>query len=69
MSNADTAESGANDDPATDEDEVVRINMRIPKEKYLWLQEELDSFTTDTGRFQHLIQFYSDHMSGDDNCD
>jgi hypothetical protein len=46
-------------------DDVARINMRVPQAKYDWLQEELDSFTSDTGRFQYLIQFYSDHKSED----
>ncbi|CDK39193.1 uncharacterized protein BN903_176 [Halorubrum sp. AJ67] len=36
-------------------DDVARINMRIPQEKYEWLQQELDSFTSDTARFQYLI--------------
>jgi len=43
--------------------------MRIPQEKYDWLQEELDSFTSDTGRFQYLIQFYSDHKVNEIDCD
>ena len=47
------------------ENDVARINMRIPRSKYDWLQEELDSFTSDTGRFQYLIQFYSDHKEQD----
>jgi hypothetical protein len=60
MPDADTA-------PSTDRsgsdaaDEVARINMRIPRRKYEWLQDELDSFTSDTARFQYLIQFYTEH--------
>jgi hypothetical protein len=60
MSDADTATSASNSSSDVSDD-VARINMRIPQDKYEWLQEELDSFTSDTGRFQYLIQFYSDH--------
>ena len=57
-----TAASGGGDE------EVERINLRVPNQKYEWLKGELDSFTSDTARFQYLIQFYSDHRDGDD-CD
>lgn len=63
MADADTAPNGGSS--GADVDDVARINMRIPQGKYEWLQEELDSFTSDTARFQFLIQFYSDHK-GDD---
>lgn len=55
----------ASDHPAADEDgaDIARINMRIPQEKYEWLQAELDSFTSDTARVQFLIQFYSDRKA------
>lgn len=66
MSDAD-ASPGTNPDadPAPDEDDVVRINMRLPRDKYEWLQGELDSFTSDTARIQYLIQFYSDQKQVD----
>ncbi len=60
MSNADSS-TNTRDTESSVDDEFARINMRIPQQKYDWLQEELDSFTSDTGRFQYLIQFYSDH--------
>ena len=47
------------------EKEVKRINLRVPNQKYEWLTNELDSFTSDTARFQYLIQFYSEHR---DDC-
>lgn len=67
---SDTNMDSGSDPPATDEadDEVARINMRIPREKYEWLQRELDSFTSDTARFQYLIQFYSDQKEADTDC-
>lgn len=62
---AETDTGSASDSTATgeDEDDIARINMRVPQEKYEWLQEELDSFTSDTARVQFLIQFYSDHKA------
>lgn len=59
---SDTDMNSASNPPAADEDvdDIARINMRIPKQKYEWLQDELDSFTSDTARVQFLIQFYSD---------
>lgn len=64
---SDTNTGSGSDSPTTDEaaDEVARINMRVPREKYEWLQRELDSFTSDTARFQYLIQFYSDQKAAD----
>ncbi|MFY4814989.1 hypothetical protein ACOJIV_20180 [Haloarcula sp. AONF1] len=67
MSDADTATSASNSGSDVSDD-VARINMRIPQDKYEWLQEELDSFTSDTARFQYLIQFYSDHKEDDADC-
>ena len=67
MSDADTA-SNTGSSGSDVSDDVARINMRIPQEKYEWLQEELDSFTSDTARFQYLIQFYSDYKEDDTNC-
>jgi hypothetical protein len=64
MSDVEPGSSSGNSGSDND-DEVARINMRIPQAKYEWLQEELDSFTSDTARFQYLIQFYSDHKSED----
>lgn len=67
MSDADAATTAGSS--GTDvEDDVARINMRIPRGKYEWLQEELDSFTSDTARVQYLIQFYSDHKEDDREC-
>ncbi|MFB6197734.1 MAG: hypothetical protein ABEI52_05615 [Halobacteriaceae archaeon] len=69
MADADTA-SGSTADAGSDvEDEVERINLRIPRRKYEWLQDELDSFTSDTARFQYLVQFYSDHKDLDEPCE
>jgi hypothetical protein len=67
MSDADTASSSGSSSSDVDDD-VARINMRIPQRKYEWLQEELDSFTSDTARLQYLIQFYSDHKEDDTGC-
>lgn len=67
MSDADTA-SNTGSSGSDVSDDVARINMRIPQDKYEWLQEELDSFTSDTARFQYLIQFYSDYKEDDTNC-
>ena len=67
MSDADTAPSTSSSSSDVDDD-VARVNMRIPQDKYEWLQEELDSFTSDTARFQYLIQFYSDHKEDDTDC-
>jgi len=67
MSDTDTATNSSSSGSDVDND-VARINMRIPRAKYEWLQEELDSFTSDTGRFQYLIQFYSDHKEEDSDC-
>ena len=67
MSDADTA-SNTGSSGSNVSDDVARINMRIPQGKYEWLQEELDSFTSDTARFQYLIQFYSDYKEDNTNC-
>ena len=67
MSDADTASNTGSSGSDVSND-VARINMRIPQDKYEWLQEELDSFTSDTARFQYLIQFYSDHKENNTNC-
>jgi len=67
MSDTDTATSASNSGSDVNDD-VARINMRIPQGKYEWLQEELDSFTSDTARFQYLIQFYSDQKEDDTDC-
>ena len=67
MSDADTAsDTGSSGSDVSDD--VARITMRIPQDKYKWLQEELDSFTSDTARFQYLIQFYSDYKEDSTNC-
>ena len=67
MPDADTAPSTGSSGSDVSDD-VARINMRIPQDKYEWLQEELDSFTSDTARFQYLIQFYSDYKEDNTNC-
>lgn len=65
---AETDTGSASDSPTDDDvDDIARINMRVPREKYEWLQEELDSFTSDTARVQFLIQFYSEHRRSDSN--
>ena len=67
MSDENTA-SNTGGTGAESSDNIARINMRIPQEKYEWLQQELDSFTSDTARFQYLIQFYSDHKGDETDC-
>jgi len=67
MSDADTVPNTGSSSSDIDDD-VARVNMRIPQDKYEWLQEELDSFTSDTARFQYLIQFYSDRKEDDTDC-
>jgi len=67
MSDENTA-SNTGGTGAESSDNIARINMRIPQEKYEWLQQELDSFTSDTARFQYLLQFYSDHKECDTDC-
>lgn len=42
------------------DDSLGRLNVRVPQAKLDWLREELDAFTTDTGRVQFLIQYYAD---------
>lgn len=69
MSNADIEDSDTDENSAAEKDDIVRINMRLPREKYEWLQEHLDSFTTDTARFQHLVQFYADHQDDIESCE
>lgn len=53
------------------DNEIGRLNVRIPQAKLEWLREELDSFTSDTGRVQFLIQYYYDDQTanGDGTCD
>ena len=63
MSDANTTTQSAS---SGGEEEVERINLRVPNQKYEWLTNELDSFTSDTARFQYLIQFYSEHR---DDCE
>lgn len=61
MTDTDTHSTSLSDGEQTSDDQdVVRINMRLPSQKYEWLMDELDSFTSDTARIQYLIQFYSD---------
>jgi len=67
MSDADTVPNTGSSSSDIDDD-VARVNMRIPQDKYEWLQEELDSFTSGTARFQYLIQFYSDRKEDDTDC-
>lgn len=69
MSDADIGDPETDKKSAAENDDIVRINMRIPQEKYEWLQEHLDSFTTDTARFQHLVQFYADHQDDTESCE
>lgn len=51
------------------DDSLGRLNVRIPQAKLDWLREELDAFTTDTGRVQFLIQYYAnDQASATDSA-
>ena len=43
------------------DDDRVRSTVRLPPEAYDALCEELPSFSTDTARFQFLVQFYLDY--------
>lgn len=45
--------------------ETKRTTVSLPKDKYEQLQEELDTFSSDTARFQHLVElFLSDRLGG-----
>lgn len=41
-------------------DESSRVTIRLPEETLDRLREELDSFNTETARFQYLVQLYFD---------
>ena len=41
-------------------DESTRVTIRLPDETLSRLREELDSFNTETARFQYLVQLYFD---------
>jgi hypothetical protein len=43
------------------DDDRVRSTVRLPPEAYDALCKELPSFSTDTARFQFLVQFYLDY--------
>lgn len=45
--------------------ETKRTTVSLPKDKYEQLQEELDTFSSDTARFQHLVElFLSGQLGG-----
>lgn len=69
MADANKASGDAGNSGSDADDDIARLNMRVPREKYEWLQEELDSFTSDTARIQFLIQFYSDHKERDSSSE
>ena len=43
-------------------DDRHRATVRMPQEAYDRLCAELPSFSTDTARFQYLLQFYFDYL-------
>lgn len=43
------------------DDDRVRSTVRLPEDAYDALCAELPSFSTDTARFQFLVQFYLDY--------
>jgi hypothetical protein len=43
-------------------DDRTRATVRLPDDAYDQLCAELPSFSTDTARFQFLVQFYLDHQ-------
>jgi hypothetical protein len=42
-------------------DDRKRVTVRLPQEAYEQLCAELSAFSTDTARFQYVVQFYLDH--------
>jgi hypothetical protein len=49
-------------------DDPARITARMPQEKYDRLCDELSVFSTDTARFQFLVQFYLDYKDMQCRC-
>lgn len=41
-------------------DDSTRVTIRLPEDTLAQLREELDSFNTETARFQYLVQLYFD---------
>lgn len=41
-------------------DDSTRVTIRLPQDTLARLREELDSFNTETARFQYLVQLYFD---------
>lgn len=38
--------------------ETKRTTVSLPKDKYEKLKDELDTFSSDTARFQHLVELF-----------
>jgi hypothetical protein len=49
-------------------DDRARITARLPQEEYDRLLDELSAFSTDTARFQFLVQFYLDYKDMQCRC-
>lgn len=49
-------------------DDRARITARMPQEVYDRLSDELSAFSTDTARFQFLVQFYLDYKDMQCQC-
>jgi hypothetical protein len=49
-------------------DDRARITARMPQEAYDQLRDELSAFSTDTARFQFLVQFYLDYKDMQCRC-
>lgn len=43
-----------------EQDDTKRVMIRLPEETWARLNDELNSFNTQTAMFQYLVQFYFD---------
>lgn len=50
------------------DDDRARITARMPQDVYDQLTTELSAFSTDTARFQFLVQFYLDYKDMQCRC-
>lgn len=51
--------------------DTKRTTVSLPREKYEELRERLDTFNTDTARFQHLVELFLNGQldsSATDDC-
>jgi hypothetical protein len=48
--------------------DTKRLTISLPEDKYQELVDRLDTFTSDTARFQHLVELYlSDQLNQTDD--